>query len=202
VVEDKQRVITGAAKVAVIGAAFLLAVSRAFARIHIEHDYSGRLPLVHFVDPLAGQAGESGEVLGPAEPLRLEATHLAGRGRRPGDRAVADHPAHRRITTQPLGVVHVLVAGQPPEHRLPQQAGQPMAAVLAGARIGEQVTGRVGQAESVIQLAIGQQPGVRRDRRAAKLQPQATVEIEPQRTPVRFTRRFRHRRPSRSPARY
>ena len=36
-VEHEQRMIAGAAKVAVVGAAFLLAVGRAFARIHVEH---------------------------------------------------------------------------------------------------------------------------------------------------------------------
>src|SRR4051794_21259896 len=37
-VEHKQRMVTGAGKVAVIGAAFLLAIGRAFARIHVEYD--------------------------------------------------------------------------------------------------------------------------------------------------------------------
>ena len=41
----------------------------------------------------------------------------------------------------------VLVAGQPPEHRLAQQAGQPVAAVLAGARVRKRFGTRVGQAQ-------------------------------------------------------
>ena len=139
---------------AVVGAAFLLAVGRALARIHVEHDESRRSPLVHLVDPLAGQIGESGEVLGPAQPLRLKPAHLAGRGGRSGDRPVADHPAHRRIVAQPVGVVHILVAGEPSEHRLPQQADQSMATVLAGARVGERIGARVGQSQRVVQLAI------------------------------------------------
>jgi len=47
------------------------------------------------------------------------------------------------------------VAGEPSEHRLAQQAGQPMATILAGAAIGEFVTGRVSQGQRVIQFAIG-----------------------------------------------
>src|SRR3954447_17879420 len=43
-VEHEQRMITGAGKVAVIGAAFLLPVGRAFARIHVEHDGVQRSP--------------------------------------------------------------------------------------------------------------------------------------------------------------
>src|ERR1051325_10870633 len=37
-VEHKQRMITGAAEMPIVGAAFLLAVSRAFARIHVEYN--------------------------------------------------------------------------------------------------------------------------------------------------------------------
>jgi hypothetical protein len=62
-----------------------------------------------------------------------------------------------------------------------------VAAILAGARVGERIGPRVSQAHRVIQLAIRQQPGIGGDRRAAKLQHHATVEIEPQRTPVCFT---------------
>jgi hypothetical protein len=115
---------------------------------------------VHLVDPLAGQISESSKVLGPAQPLRLEAAHLAGRGGRPGDCPVANNPAHRWITAQPLGVVHVLVAGQPPAHRLAQQAGQPMPTVLTGACVRQRFGTRVGQAQRVIQLAVSQQPGI------------------------------------------
>jgi hypothetical protein len=96
-VEHEQRMVAGAAEMAVITAALLLAIGRAFARIHIEHDGLRRSPLVHRVDPLTEQIGERGEIFGPAEPLRLEAPHLAGRGSGASDRLVADHPAHRRI---------------------------------------------------------------------------------------------------------
>jgi hypothetical protein len=77
-VEHEQWVIAGAAEMAVVGAAFLVAVGRALARIHVEYDHLWRALLVHLVDPLAGQIGECDEVLWPAQPLRLEAAHLAG----------------------------------------------------------------------------------------------------------------------------
>ena len=64
-----------------------------------------------------------------------------------------------------------------------------MTAVLAGSCVGERIGTRLGQPDRIIQLAIGG------DRRAAKLKQQTTVEIEPQRTPIRFTRRVRHHRP-------
>src|SRR4051794_26792380 len=65
-------------KVAIVGTAFLLSVSRALARIHVEHDSLRRSPPAHLVDPLTGQIGESNKVLGPAQPLRFETPHLAG----------------------------------------------------------------------------------------------------------------------------
>jgi hypothetical protein len=38
-VEHEQRVVAGAAEMAIVGAAFLLAVGRALARIHVEHNH-------------------------------------------------------------------------------------------------------------------------------------------------------------------
>jgi hypothetical protein len=70
-----------------------------------------------------------GKVLEPAEPLRLESCPT--RSGRPGDRLVADHPAHRWIAAQRVRVVHVVLAGQPPEYRLPQQTDEPVAVYLA-----------------------------------------------------------------------
>src|SRR3954467_11789716 len=65
-VEHKQRMIAGAGEVAVIGTAFLAAVGRAFARIHVEYDGLRPSPAAHFVNPLTGKIGESGKVLGSA----------------------------------------------------------------------------------------------------------------------------------------
>ena len=75
-------------------------------------------------------------------------------------RLATDNPAHRRIMAQPLGVVHVLISGQPSEHRLPQHSHQRMAAILASARIGEHFTRHRGETKRVVEFAIGKQPGV------------------------------------------
>jgi hypothetical protein len=45
-----------------------------------------------------------------------------------------------------------------------------MATVLARARIGKHIGTRVSQAQRVIQLALGQQPGIGSDHAAAKLE--------------------------------
>jgi hypothetical protein len=65
-VEHEHRVIAGAAEMAVVGAAFLLAVGRAFARIHVQHDNPRPTPLVHRLDPLAWQIGEAARFSGRA----------------------------------------------------------------------------------------------------------------------------------------
>jgi hypothetical protein len=80
--------------------------------------------------------------------------------------------------TQALGVVHVLISSEATKHRLPQQTDQCMAAVLAGARIGEHLARHRAQPERVVEFAVSQQSRIGRDHGAAKLHHQAAVEIE------------------------
>jgi hypothetical protein len=106
---------------AIVGAAFLLAVVRALARIDVEHDNLCRSPLAHLVDPLAGKIGESGKVLGPA-PATSSRSDPSGWPEAP-EPLIARSPTtltHRRVAAQPLGVVHVLVASHQSEERLTQ----------------------------------------------------------------------------------
>ena len=51
---------------------------------------------------------------------------------------------------------------------------------------------RLGQAEGIIEFAIGQQSGVGRDSGTVELQLQAAVEIQPQNSIFRFTHRVSH----------
>jgi hypothetical protein len=57
---------------------------------------------------------------------------------------------------------------------------------------GKCICSRVGQPQRVVQFAIGKQSSIGGNRRTAKLEHQATIKIEPQRTSIRFTRRVRH----------
>ncbi len=61
-VEHKQRVIAHTSEMAVVGGAFLGAMSFTDAAIHVEHDSGLRLALVHPVDLGTGETGQSGEV--------------------------------------------------------------------------------------------------------------------------------------------
>ena len=49
----------------------------------------------------------------------------------------ANDRSHRRIVREPLGVVDIFVAGEPPKHRLAEQPAQLVAAVLATAAVKE-----------------------------------------------------------------
>src|SRR5260370_31382687 len=92
---------------------------------------------MNVVDPLPGETGERSEVRVIGEPLGLEPPHLAGRGRIAYDCLAADDPAHRGITSQPVGIVDVLISGKPTEHRLAQHAHQIMATVPARAPVNQ-----------------------------------------------------------------
>ena len=99
---------------------------------------------------------------------------------------------------EPFGIVHVLVAGEPAVDRLPQEAEHLVPDVLAAPALGEGRGGRHGQAEGVVQLAVGEQAGVRGDARAVELELEAAIEGDPKRL-FRFTRRVRHPAPVRTP---
>ena len=140
------------------------------------------------VDPGAGQVGQGGEVGLAGQPLGLEAAHLAGRGGTTVQPAAIDHRAHRRVVGQALGVVDVLVAGEAAEHGLAQQPGQQVAGVPAAAALRQDAAGQIGQPQRVVEVAVGEQPGVGGDAAAVELQLQAAVEIDPQRPVIQFTR--------------
>jgi hypothetical protein len=172
---------------AIPDAHLLIAMGRADARIHVEHDASLRATAMNTVDPLAGEIGERRKVLRLRQPARLETPHLAWRCRRARSRLAADDPAHSRIVAQTLGVVDIYVSRKPPEHGLPQQPYQRMATVPAGACVSERAACHHAEAESVVEFTVGQQASIGRNDRTAKLERQSAVEIEPKRTINRFT---------------
>ncbi len=196
-VEHEQRVIAGAAEVAVVGRAFLLAMGRADGAVHVEHDQLRRLAVVNPVDPLARQVRKGSEVVVGRQQLGLEPPHLAGRGAAALDRLAADDPAHGGIAPEPVGVVHVLVTGEATIDRLTQETDDAVPAVSAGSAVCENFARQWRQPEGVVEFAIGEQTGVGGDPRSVELQLQAAVENGPQGPPIRFTLRVPH--PSRPP---
>ena len=182
-VEDEERMVTSAAEMAVPDALLLLAMGRAHARVHVQHDH--RRPIgACATDRSIGRTDRQ-----ERERFSGAASHCVSN--RPiwlGDAArafrcfAADDPTHRWIVTQPLGIVHILVSGEAAENRLPQHADQRMTTVLAGACVGEQFAGRFAQAECIIEFAIGEQTCIGGDDGATKLHRHAAVKIEVART--------------------
>jgi hypothetical protein len=106
--------------------------------------------------------------------------------------AATHYPAHGRIMRQPVGIVHVLVARQAPEHRLAELSNQGMASVRAGAGVREDISSGLAQTKDIVEFAAGQQTAIRRDLRSMELQLEATVEPQAKSGVLRFTRRRFH----------
>jgi hypothetical protein len=87
------------------------------------------------VDPLPFRSASAVPVLGQGQRLGLEPPHLRGRSRLRIDGPATNNLAHDRIKGQAVGVVDILVSGQPPEHRLPEQPVKPMDRVLSPAGV-------------------------------------------------------------------
>ena len=71
------------------------------------------------------------------QPLGLEAPHLTAGSCRTIEPLTADDGPHGGVAGESLGVVHVLVAGEPTEHRLAEQPAQRVTRVLTAAPIEE-----------------------------------------------------------------
>jgi hypothetical protein len=78
----------------------------------------------------------------------------------PHDRDPPDDGPHCGIEREALGGVHVLVAGEPPEYRLPKQPAQFVARVLAVAPIEELGDRDIGEPEGAVELAVREQAAV------------------------------------------
>ena len=86
---------------------------------------------------------------------------------------------HDRIEGLAVSVIHILISGQTPKHRLPEKAVKPMDRVLAASGVAQCFCRQIRQPERVIQLAHHQQAAVGTELRAAKFQPYTRVKIDP-----------------------
>jgi len=62
-IKHEQWMIAGAAEVAVVSCAFLIAVGRAQGAVHVEHNQLRRVAVMNPVDPDAREVGQGGEVV-------------------------------------------------------------------------------------------------------------------------------------------
>ena len=128
------------------------------------------------------------------QPLGLEAPDLAARSGRTIEPVTANDRSHRRIVREPLGVVDILIAGEPTEDRLAEQTAQLVARVLATAAVEELRDRHVGEPERIIELAVREQTAVRGDLGAVEFKLDPAVEHGPQRQLFGFTRHVPHDR--------
>ena len=159
-------------------------VGRAHTAVDVEYQHLAGA--ARAVDPEPRQVGEGREVPLRRHRLGLEAAHLAGGRSLVRHRSAAHGPAHRGITPEPVGIVHVLVASEATEHGLAELSDQAVATVHPGARVAQRLGGKRGQAERVVEFPEREQAGIGGDACAVELQLQAAVEIEPEADPPRF----------------
>ena len=112
---------------------------------------------MHTVDPLPGKIGKRGEIFLGGQ-IRLEATHLAGRGSLLGDGMTADDPPHDRVEAEPVGIVHVVVPAKTSENGLAELPNKTVATVLPATGVRKYVPGNLAQSDRIIQLPTRQQP--------------------------------------------
>ena len=117
-VEAEQRMIAGAAKVAVVRRAFLGPVGLTDRTIQIQNQVANRFALPYAVNPFARQVRKGIDMLWSSQNFGLEPPHVA-----PGSRVApfcspANNVSHGGIHTQPFGVVRVFIASQATEHGL------------------------------------------------------------------------------------
>ena len=102
----------------------------------------------------------SREVVVDCQQLSLEPAHLAGRCAAALDSLAADDPPHRGIAPEPVGVVHILVSGEPSKDGLAKQTDDTVPTVLAGPAVSQDITRQYGQAQGIVEFAVGEQAGV------------------------------------------
>ena len=105
------------------------------------------------------------------------------------DGLASNYPSHGEITSQPLGVVHILITANTSNQRLAEHPRHAVPSVLAGTDIVKHVSGNLAQAKRIIKLSIGEKPAIRGDLGTMKFQLQAAVKIDPQWGFSAFTRR-------------
>ena len=180
--------VAGATEVTVVCRSLLFAMGRADAAVHVENDHLRWAAVMNTVNPHPVHVGQSFNVRIARQKLRLETPHLTSRSGLSFDGLASNNPPHGGITSETLGVVHVLITAKASKYRLTEQPRHTVPSVLAGTVIVESIPGNLGQLKRIVKLPIGKQTGVRSDLGTVKFQLQSAVEINPQSGLSAFTR--------------
>src|SRR5262249_49051578 len=110
-------------------------------------------------------------------------------------RFAADNPAHRRIVRRRSAS---FTSSYPARRPNTDCRNNPANAPFLPLRASQNITRHLGQTEYVVEFAISQQPSIGGHQKAAKLEHQAAVEIQPNSIRSRFTPWVHHGRLARS----
>ena len=110
--------------------------------------------------------------------------HLAGGSGLSFDGLAANNPAHGGIASQTVGVVHIVIAAKAPENGLAKLTRHAVPSVLAGTAILETTLGHLSQAEGIVKLPVGEQPGIRGDLGTVEFQASIDGQKRPEGIPV------------------
>jgi hypothetical protein len=133
------------------------------------------------------------------EDVRLEPVeHRGERHARFPPLARGQHPK-RRVFGQPLGVVRILVAGQPAVDGVAEEVRQRKLPIVSGARIREVLLDQGVKGKRFVQLAWEQQPSIGSDCRPLELDAELRVEREANRARFRITDWMMPSAPARHP---
>ena len=150
-VKQEKRVVAAAVEMAVPGGSFLITMGRADGIVHVRHDVLQPVAIMKAVDPLAVQVGQRRPVPGQSRRIGLKPPHLRCGGRPCIDGAPTHNLPHDRITGEPVRIVDILLACEPPMDRLPKQAVEPVDGVLAQTAIAQGTSPGIGQTGRIIQ---------------------------------------------------
>ena len=170
-VEHEQRVIAHAPKVTVVRRSLLFSMYRTLRTVHVQDHPPVRCVRHRPVHPLSVHSAQPFDIAVLGKHLGLEPAHGVGAGGRSlRTTSPSNDDPHRRVLGQPFSVVGILVARQTTVHRLPEKAHQSVLHVATAPTLLQTLTRRLRQSQCIVQLATGQQSGVRGDGSAAKLQ--------------------------------
>ena len=139
------RVIAGAVEMPVPGHPLLISMGGADRAAQVQHGVLQAVAVMEPVDPLTVETGQRRTVLGQGLRLGLEPPQLRGRGR-------------LCIDGTAVGVIPILISGQPPEHRLLEQSAKPMDRIPAPSGVAQCCYRQIGRPSAASSSHITRRP--------------------------------------------
>ena len=176
----------------IVSRSLLFFMGRTDAAVHVENDHLRWTAVMNTVDPCPAHVGQGFNVYISRQKPCLKTPHLAGGRSLSFDGLATNNPPHGGITSETVGVVEAFISTKAAKHRLTELSRHTVPSVLTGTAVLENIPGNLGEAKSIVKLAISEQPSVRGDLGTMEFKIQAAVKIDPKAVPFRFTHRVCH----------